>query len=124
MKQQGKYPVIFLSLKDIKEPNYTDAISRISFVLKELFRQNEYLLINMSESSKKQFTAYLEGAASSQELEGSLRFLSEMHFRYSEQSCYLLIDEYDTPLNKAYENGYIKENIEFYEQFTWICTEE
>jgi hypothetical protein len=109
MKGQGKYPAIFLSLKDIKESSFKDAITRFSEIIRRLFRQNEHLLANISKGSIKQFTSYLEGTASPQELSESLYFLTEMYFRHSKQRCYLLIDEYDTPLNKAYENGYIKE---------------
>ena len=67
VKQQGKHPVIFLSLKDVKELNYKDAISRFSLVIQDLFRQKEYLLTKINKGRIKQFTSYLEGTASSQE---------------------------------------------------------
>jgi hypothetical protein len=109
MKQQGKYPVVFLTLKSIKETTYKDALSKIKVIIQDLYDDNKFIRSKLDKEQTEQFNKYLTGNISPEELGESLKVLSKMHFRHSKQRCYLLIDEYDTPLNKAYENGYIKE---------------
>jgi hypothetical protein len=112
MKEQGKHPVIYLSLEDCKGTNFVDSVAIISILIQQLFRQNKLIVSKLDKEQIEeynQFDQFLTGAASSDEYQGSLRFLIRMFYKYSKQTCYLLIDEYDTPLNKAYENGYGQE---------------
>jgi hypothetical protein len=109
MNQQGKHPVIFISLKDVKASTYEQALVQMRAIIRELFDTNKFIRSKLDEEQIVEYNQFLTGRASSDEFQGSLRFLSRMYYKYSKQTCYLLIDEYDTPLNKAYENGYIKE---------------
>ena len=121
-KYQGQYPVIFITLKDVKEPLGHDkkepasqAISKIRVLIKELYRQHTHLLNSdkIDEDDKKEFKRYCGGETNNQELEGALRFLSEFLYKAYEKKVIILIDEYDTPLSSAYEHGYIDELSDF-----------
>jgi len=112
---QGKYPVIFISFKDIKEFAYEAAINRINVLVQELYAEHESLLSSdkLSASNKKKFSKYLEGAVNHEELQQALKFLSAvLHKAYGKKTI-ILIDEYDAPLTKAYEYKFLDKLSDF-----------
>ena len=115
-KEQGKYPVIYLSLKDIKEANWQDCNRRMRKLLSDLFDEYKYLRDSLDQRDLKNFDAiWME------ELHGNyfdaLKDLSKYLSRYHQKKVVILLDEYDTPIVSAYENGYYQEAIIFFRTF-------
>ena len=117
-KYIGKYPVIFLSLKSVEGLKYEDAIYRITELIgieAERFgflEDSEYL----SENEKKRYKAIIAlkdgtNAMDEKELVSSLQILSQLLYKHFGQKTVILIDEYDVPLDKAFQNGYYKEMV-------------
>ncbi|WP_221179572.1 AAA family ATPase, partial [Candidatus Cardinium hertigii] len=104
IEYQGKFPVILCNLKDVKGSTYQEIEEGIGITLKNTYNQHSYLLdstaIQLNE--KKAMQAYLDESATRQHLKQGLRFLSELLYKHFNQKVYMLIDEYDTPINHAY----------------------
>ena len=114
-EHQGKYPVIFITFKDVKEPTYEGVINKIRSLIQKLYRQHKHLLISdtIDENDKEIFKKYCGGNVNHQELEEALEFLSEFLHKVHNKRVIILIDEYDTPLTSAYEHGYINDLSNF-----------
>ena len=115
-KEQGKYPVIYLSLKDIKEANWQDCNRRMRKLLSDLFDEYKYLRDSLDQRDLKNCDAiWME------ELNGNyfdaLKDLSKYLSRYHQKKVVILLDEYDTPIVSGYENGYYQEAIIFFRTF-------
>lgn len=114
----GKYPVIFLSLKDVDGLKYENAKYRI---MELIGREAErYFFLGdsdrLSENEKEQYKAMIalqNGKYSMDEnvLTSSLRLLSHLLFKHYGEKIVILIDEYDVPLDKAFQNGYYQEMV-------------
>lgn len=104
VQKQGKFPVIFLSLKDIKGKNYHEIESGLRNVIKKVFYDHRYLQESqeMDSNIRAVFEQYLSNNIDLIQLKESLYFLSMLLFEYFKQKIYILIDEYDTPINEAY----------------------
>ncbi len=109
---QGKYPVIFVSFKDLKARDYQTVTEQLSFLLQEVFATHRELLQSphLDELDKLKFRSYLEMEIfSPSKIDVSLRFLSELLCKHHRQKVVILVDEYDTPLNAAYVENYIED---------------
>jgi len=113
--RQGKYPVIFLTFKDVKEPNWAGALEKIQRLIQEEFLRHKYLRNEKALEPEEQ--EYFEGianlTASQSAYEDSLKKLSRYLARHHQQQVILLIDEYDTPIQTGYVNGYYKDAVGF-----------
>lgn len=115
-EKQGKYPVIYLSLKDIKEVSWQDCSRRIRKVLSDLFAEYKYLRDDFDQRDLKNFDGiWLEEADGN--YFDALKDLSKYLSRYHEKKVVILLDEYDTPMVSAYENGYYEEAMTFFRNF-------
>ncbi len=113
-KIQGTYPVLFISFAGIKESTYTGARENICRTIEEQYNKHDYLLrgdlLNQNEKAFYQkVTAKMEDHVAAV----SLRFLSDFLTRYYGKKVIILLDEYDTPMQEAYVNGYWKEMAAF-----------
>ena len=106
---QGQYPVISLGLKDVKGGSYEQIAAGVTKQIARRYTKHRYLKQYalsgsslLEASQKKQLLRYFEGTISQEDLEDSLRFLSELLYMHFGKSVYVLIDEYDTPINSAY----------------------
>lgn len=119
MNYQGKYPVICISFKDVKQPTAELCIKKFGSVMATVYREHRKVL--ESEYTAKDnlyfIEAILEEKADRIQLEGSIKRLLELLFKYYNQKPILLIDEYDTPLQEAYLKGYYEELIPFFRNF-------
>ena len=117
-EHMGKYPVIFLSLKNVEGITYEAAKYQMTeLVAKEAARfafldQSD----NLTESDKSRYralTAFLDGRYAMDEdlLYGSLQTLSELLYKHYGKKTVILIDEYDVPLDKAFQHGYYREMV-------------
>ena len=113
-KIQGTYPVINLSLSNMKGDTYEKAMLKIRQLIRNLYSDYEFLLKSekVSEMDKEYFEK-IKKSASEAELEMSIHQLSKMLCQYYEKKVIILLDEYDTPMLEAYQNGYWDELVAF-----------
>lgn len=104
----NKYPVIYLSLKDIDGETFENAMYRFREILSELFSSYSDIA---DESSRNLFTRLMSDTSSIDDIAISLRFLSRLLYTYYKQKAIILIDEYDVPLDKANSNGYYQQML-------------
>ena len=107
----GKYPVIFLSLKGVDGLDFTTARRMLCAILKNEFDRHYYLKTSdaLTDEDRTLFTKMLRG--NDDNIEDSIRMLSKLLFKHFGQKAVILIDEYDVPLDKAFQNGYYKEMV-------------
>ena len=107
----GKYPVIFLSLKGVDGLDFTTARRMLCAILKNEFDRHYYLKTSdvLTDEDRTLFIKMLQGSYDN--IEDSIRMLSKLLFKHFGQKAVILIDEYDVPLDKAFQNGYYKEMV-------------
>jgi hypothetical protein len=112
---QGTYPVISLSFANVKDADFKGALYKISNILFEQFQKHQYLLDGelLSEAEKAHYRSFIPGIEAPQ-MEMSLYFLSSYLRRYYGKKVLILLDEYDTPMQEAYVNGYWDEAAQFF----------
>lgn len=111
---QGTYPVIFLSFADVKETSFINARRQICQTIKKLYNKFDFLIDSghLNENERK---TYLEISVDMENhlASDSLRALSDYLTRYYGRKVIILLDEYDTPMQEAYINGYWDELAAF-----------
>lgn len=115
LKVQNKYPTIFISLKEMKSLTFDAQISSFSNVIYELLEKNlEILSSNQLSDTTKDILNKLHNRSSCiEDLKISLRVITNALYTYYQQKVIVLIDEYDVPLQAAYQNNYYEEMVEF-----------
>lgn len=115
----GKYPVMFITLKDIKEDNYNSMYDRIKSMIVNLYDRFNFVLESdkISASDQQIFRDILFEKANEGKYKDSLKILPQILEKYYSQKVMILIDEYDTPINSAHVNGYEREAINFMRGF-------
>ncbi len=115
MKHQNKYPTLFITLKDMKRLNLKDQQkmfrTQIALCAKKYIEllDSPFLL----DEEKKQFNLYINEKIDLDELSNSLLNLSNYLYKHYHQKVIILVDEYDVPLQTAYQNGYYEEMVDF-----------
>lgn len=112
---QGTYPVIALSFADVKERTFLEAKKKICQIIKITFDKFQFLLHGdrLTEVEKKDFCA-LSADIENSTISMSLKMLSLYLSHYFGKKVILLLDEYDTPMQEAYVNGYWEEMTAFF----------
>ena len=115
LKHQNQYPVIFLTLKDMNNNNFqsqiyifTSLIANIIDIYAEIKNSD-----TISQRERKLLDIYQNAEADIDDLKISLKILSHCLYKYYQQRVIILIDEYDVPLQSAYNNGYYDEMVDF-----------
>ncbi|UYJ39434.1 MAG: ATP-binding protein [Lachnospiraceae bacterium] len=124
---QGTYPVIFLSFADIKANNFKDTKNDFVSVINDVYKQHSYLLKSdkLTEAEKTiygQLDTYASNADVNKEISNeivcrAIKSLAEMLYKYYGKKVIILLDEYDTPMQEAYVNGYWEELVTFTRSF-------
>lgn len=116
---QGKYPVIFLTFKDVKFDTWKATIDKIRGLLQEEYGRHQELLISdkISQYEKEYFSKILDATANEVELTSALERLSKMLATHYEKSPIIIIDEYDTPIQEGYSKDFYDEIISFMRNF-------
>lgn len=114
-----KYPVIFITLKDVKSNGYDETLAMLAFIMAETYREHKTDdLLNILDADEEQTVArIIEKKATDTELKTSLTKLTEYLYRIYKKKVIVLIDEYDTPVHSAYNNKYYDNFIDFYKTF-------
>ena len=115
LKVQNKYPTIFISLKEMKSLTFDAQISSFSNVIYELLDKNLEILSSdqLSDTTKDILNKLHNRSSSVEDLKISLRVITNALYAYYQQKVIVLIDEYDVPLQAAYQNNYYEEMVEF-----------
>lgn len=118
-EQQGKYPVIFLSFKDVKFQTWEETRENIAHVLQSEFGRHKELLTSeeCEDFEKEYFATVLEGSADEGELMRSLLVLSEMLDKHHGIAPVIIIDEYDTPIQQGHMSGFYDKVVLFMRNF-------
>ena len=116
-KEQGQYPVIFLSLKDLKALTWEEMEEKITIIVSELFSEYNYLINELVETDSDKFKKIINENANLSNLGRSLKFLTKILYEKYNKKVVVLIDEYDSPLVSAYINGYYEKAKDFFKTF-------
>ncbi|WP_338957638.1 ATP-binding protein [Fusobacterium vincentii] len=116
-KEQGQYPVIFLSLKDLKATTWEEMEKDIKSIVASLFLEYETLYYELGEFDKPLFKKIATKEEGIENLKEALKVLVKILYKKYNQKVVVLIDEYDSPLASAYINGYYKKAKDFFKTF-------
>lgn len=107
----GKYPVIFLSLKGVDGLTFSKSKEMLSEIIKEEADRHYYLKNSekLTQEDRISFQSILTGT--DENIENSLKTLSRFLYKHYDRKTIIIIDEYDVPLDKAFQNGYYKEIV-------------
>jgi hypothetical protein len=116
---QGKYPVIFLTFKDVKFGSWDATIDKIRDLLQAEFGRHQELFESekIAKYEKEYFARILDGSATEVDLTSALEKLSKMLTEHYEKSPIIIIDEYDTPIQEGYSKDFYDEIIGFMRNF-------
>ncbi len=111
---QGSYPVIFLSFANVKETSFPEAKKKICYILETLYNQYDFLLDGgLLNDKEKKFFHSVSAEMEDYIATSALGTLSEYLCRYYGKKVIILLDEYDTPMQEAYVNGFWDELVSF-----------
>ena len=115
MKYQNKYPVIFMTFKDMKGLIFDEQIEQFTFLISNIIKEHHELLKSdkLDEVDKNKLEKYRSGESTITEIKNSLLFISRCLKRHYDQKVIILIDEYDVPLQSAYLHNYYDEMTNF-----------
>ena len=107
----GKYPVIFLTLKGVDGLTFADAKRMLGTILGNEMDRHYYLKTSdaLTDEDKAYFAKMLTGT--DENIKDSIRKLSQLLYKHHGKKAVIIIDEYDVPLDKAYQNGYYREMV-------------
>ena len=115
--EQGKYPVIFVSFKNIEEDEWEDCYFEIKNLINKLYNDFEFIRKNLNQSELMEFDKIWlkqKGADWKNSLKNLTKYLYDY---YEKKKVVVLIDEYDTPIIQSYQAGYYKKAISFFKRF-------
>ena len=116
-KEQGQYPVVFLSLKDLKARTWEEMKKEIKITISRLLLEYEYLYNELGEFEKPIFKKIVTRNSEIEELKETLNFLTKILYKKYDKKVVVLIDEYDAPLVSAYHNKYYEKAKDFFKTF-------
>ena len=116
-KEQGQYPVIFLSLKDLKARTWEEMERKIIITLSDFLSEYEYLLNELTGINFENLKNIVYKKASIDDLTTALKFLTKILYEKYNKKVVVLVDEYDSPLVSAYINGYYESAKDFFKTF-------
>lgn len=116
---QGKFPVIFLTFKDVKFNTWQDTINKIKNLLQAEYGRHQELLESphLAEYEKEYFSKVLNGTTSEVDLSSALENLSRMLTAHYNKAPVIIIDEYDAPIQEGYSKDFYDEIIGFMRNF-------
>lgn len=115
IQELGKYPVVYLTLKNAKQNNWEDTLYNLKLTVAQEYSRHKYLLNEkvLSEYEKEKYMDIMNMKAERVEYTNVILHLTEYLKRYFKENCIVIIDEYDTPIQSGYIEGYFEEVIEF-----------
>ncbi len=117
--KQGAYPCIYITLKDVRGRNFEEMMLLLKTQLLEIFIEHANLLESekLLDIEKEMFNTVMNLKANEVETQNALKLLSRLLYKEYNQTVYLLVDEYDVPLQHAYVNGFYEQTVGFLKDF-------
>lgn len=114
-EHQGKYPVIYLSFKDVKYLTWDETIEDIKHILREEYSHHSELMTSskLSEYDINSYKSMLDGAVTNVDLTNALSILSKLLSIQYDEKVVVIVDEYDTPIQQGYISGYYQQIVDF-----------
>lgn len=117
-KYQGKYPVIMITLKDCKGNTFQKVLEQIAVELAKEFKRHQYLLEdNLSHANRRWYTALMNIEPTENMMQNAFQLLSNLLTEHWGIPPLVLLDEYDTPIHAAYDQGFYEQMIDFMRNF-------
>ena len=116
MSEQGQYPVIYFSFKDLKKDSWEECFSELKYIVNNIYQEFEFVGENLTKEKKEEFKKIIEKKDDAR-WSTSIKDLSEYLYIYYGRKAIILIDEYDNPIRSAYFNGYYDKGISFFRDF-------
>jgi hypothetical protein len=115
---QGTYPVIFLSFANVKEKNFENTKKKICSIISSVYNDKRYILDKdaFSDDERKYYSS-INREMDETDATDSIHMLSKFIKRYYGKNVIIILDEYDTPMQEAYINGYWDEAVQFFRSF-------
>ncbi|MBS0350699.1 MAG: AAA family ATPase [Proteobacteria bacterium] len=112
-RHQGQYPVIFITFKDVKDHGFEHVLQKITILMAKIYREHRYLLSSshLTEEDKRFYQDILNEKCAQSQLEVAIEKLTFYLFQHHGIKPWLLVDEYDTPIQSAYVHGYYEPMI-------------
>ncbi len=119
MNHCNKYPIIYISFKDVKEENFEKSFMKIKRLVSNEFRRHYRAIVdsNIDPIDNKRVNAIINEEASEVDIENSFKLLSQLLTTAYGQKCIVLIDEYDTPIQTGFLQGYYEKIVGFFKTF-------
>ena len=117
--EQGKYPVIFISMKGLTASTWKEVLKEIRLKIKKLFKDYREIASSLDKYDILDFEKYIleNDKLEEADLKKSLQYLTELLHNHYKEKVVLLIDEYDSPIITAYEKGFYNEMKDFLRAF-------
>ena len=116
MQEQGQYPVIYISFRNMEEVSWENCLSQIRDLIRNIYIEFKYIRKKLDEFDLMDFNNICFNNENSN-WKGSLKALTKYLYEYYGEKAVVLIDEYDTPIIQAYQEGYYKQAISFFKKF-------
>ena len=116
MQEQGQYPVIYISFRNMEEVSWENCLSQIKDLIRNIYIEFRYIRKKLDEFDLMDFNNICFNNENSN-WKGSLKALTKYLYEYYGKKAVVLIDEYDTPIIQAYQEGYYKQAISFFKKF-------
>ena len=116
MQEQGQYPVIYISFRNMEEVSWENCLSQIRDLIRNIYIEFKYIRKKLDEFDLMDFNNICFNNENSN-WKGSLKALTKYLYEYYGKKAVVLIDEYDTPIIQAYQEGYYKQAISFFKKF-------
>ncbi len=110
----GRYPVIYLTFKDLKRITFADTYKAVQRVLSDEFQRHSHVRNSLNDVERAYFDAIVTHTASNEDYRFALKKLSQFLFRHHAVKPMVLIDEYDTPILAAYSHGFYTHLMDFF----------
>jgi hypothetical protein len=114
-----RYPVIFLTFKDVKPASWEDCLAGLANLLSDVYGEHRYLLEegSLEAEDARSFESILDRRAGKPELMVALKLLSRLLAKHHGERVIILLDEYDTPIHAGYTRGFYEDVITFFRDF-------
>jgi len=116
MQEQGQYPVIYINFRNMEEVSWENCLSQIRDLIRNIYIEFKYIRKKLDEFDLMDFNNICFNNENSN-WKGSLKALTKYLYEYYGKKAVVLIDEYDTPIIQAYQEGYYKQAISFFKKF-------
>ncbi len=114
----GKYPVIYLTFKDVKNRKWEECYNKTIDLISSEFKRHDYVLDgNLREDDRDYYQRIINRTAAKEEFESSIKKLSQFLYNHHGRKTVVLIDEYDMPIQAGYLYNYYEEIVEFMRNF-------